>query len=951
MNLTVLQAIFKRDFISYFSNPTGYVFICVFVVLSAAAAFWPPEFFSSNLANLDQLTRWMPFTLLVFIPAITMSIWAEERRQGTDELLLTIPASDRDVVIGKYLASVAIFTVSLLFSMFAIYLVFSWGLGSPDVGLFIGTYVGYWFMGIAMLAIGMVASFLTSNLTVGFILGMLFNAPLAVFGVAELVVKDPVFAQAVKRWSAIEQFRDFEQGVISLAGISYFVSIAVVMLYVSMILIGRRHWSGSAEGGSLWGHYLVRTLSLLIVAGGINYFLSSHNAVRLDVTSENLNSLAPQTVKLVKDLADDEDVHRIKVEAFVSPNVPAEYAAQKRNLLSTITELASLSNGKIVAEVNEIENFSEDATRAERQYGIEAQRVTTSARGTRTPDEIYMGVAFSCGLDKVVVPFLDKGIPVEYELIRSIATVSKDKRMRVGVVKTDAPLFGGFSMQGPTQESLLITELKKQYEVVEVDPTKPITENFDVLLAVQPSSLAPEAMDNFVAAVKTGQPVAIFEDPFPLPTLWGGEVVGTAQEKRPGGGMMGMFGGGGPPAPKGDINQLWRLLGVEMYGDTIIWQDYNPQKQAGSFVDAQWIFIDEGLESQGAIDPFSPESPITNGLSQILYLYAGYLRTADGMKEAPLWLTTTGKETGTISYQDLEMAAQTQSMRLRRVPTGERYNIAAKIERTVEDDSASLLSGGDAAKEGDTAKEGEAAKEKAAAPGKSEIRAVVVADIDCLADPFFQIRSIGEDEDALVQWNFQNVTFVLNILDDLAKDDRFIEVRKRTRPHRLLTKIEEATAEHREKSNDEQQKFITDAQKEIDAARKEFTQKLDEIRNRKDLSRVELEQRLAREQIRLERIRDVKIRQLEAERDRQVRQNERDLAAQIRGVQDRYKFAAVILPPILPILLAAFVYFRRRQAEQEGVSKTRLRYGSAEATHDEAASAGTPKAARKKVKV
>ena len=160
MNTSVLFAVFRRNFVSYFANPTGYIFICVFVLLSSIAAFWPNDFFNANLANLDQLNKnpYLNFftIMLVFIPAITMGIWSDERRQGTDELLLTIPATDFDIVLGKYLAAVAIYTVALLFSLVCNFAVMKLLLGDPDAGLFLGTYAGYWAVGLAMLAVGMV---------------------------------------------------------------------------------------------------------------------------------------------------------------------------------------------------------------------------------------------------------------------------------------------------------------------------------------------------------------------------------------------------------------------------------------------------------------------------------------------------------------------------------------------------------------------------------------------------------------------------------------------------------------------------------------------------------------------------------------------------------------------------------------------------------------------------
>ncbi|QDU91686.1 ABC-type uncharacterized transport system [Pirellulimonas nuda] len=932
MNWTIIHAIFRRDFVSYFSNPTGYVFICVFVMLSSLAAFWPPEFFANNLANLDQLSTWMPFILLVFVPAITMSTWAEERRQGTDELLLTLPSTDVDVVLGKYLAAVAIFTVALLFSMVSVLLVFLYGLGEPDLGLYVGAYLGYWFVGLAMLSIGMVASFLTSNLTVGFILGMLFNAPLAIAGVADWVVKDPAMAQAVRRWSALEQFADFQRGVFTLSGAVYFLSIAAVMLYVSMILIGRRHWTGGADGASRGGHFLTRVVALLLVAGAANYALSNLGWGRADLSVEQLNSLSPKTKEMVRKLADDKDVRPIRVTAYVSPQVPSELAAQKRDLLATLRELQSISGGKVQVDVNQIETFSEEATYAERNFGIEARDVETTQRGARTREEVFLGAAFECGLDKVVIPFFDRGIPVEYEVVRSIATVAQQKRKRVGVVKTAASLLGGFNMQsmGQNEESQLVTELKKQYDVVEVDPAGPIADDYDVLLAVQPSSLRPEQLDNFVAAVKAGIPTAIFEDPYPV-TDFAATTVGTAQDNRPAGGPMAMF-GGGQAEPKGDISQLWRLLGVRFDGQQLVWQEYNPYPGAEAFTTPDWVYVDQ---DNGAEEPFNPANMISNGMKQVLFLFAGSVAPAPGSKLdfQPLAVTNEARS-GVMSYQEAEMAARSPNMARRSPPTRTTsYVIAAEISgKPPEEDSLSAdeVNTGELSEEDLKEEKPAGADSKEKEPATPPIKAVVVADIDCLSNIFFMIRALGDQEGSPVDWRFQNTTFVLNILDSLANDERFVDIRKRTREHRTLTLIEDATYEARKEALTERSEFSKEAEEQIELAQQKFREAIDEIRNRPGLSAQQKAVLVDQEQARRQRMLDVETNRLRQSAQRKTRQIERDLTAEVRGVQDFFKFTAVILPPILPILLAAIVFFHRRQAEQEGVAKERLRFHTAE---------------------
>ena len=581
MKWHVLDAVFKRNFVAYFSNPTGYVFICVFVLLGSLAAFWPPEFFNSNLANLDQLNRYLPSILLVFIPAITMSVWAEERRQGTDELLLTLPASDWEVVFGKYLATVGIYTVALMFSCICnLIILLRWG--TPDSGLFLSNYLGYWFVGLSMLSIGMVASFLTSNLTVGFILGLAFNAPLAVADQASAVM-GPQLASRVRGWSLAEQFSDFGRGVVSLSSIAFFLGIVAVCLYMSMVLIGRRHWTGRRDGAQMGLHYVARSLGLVAAAVGAVLLFRTLD-VRADLSNEQISSLSPDTRRLLGTLESDRP---IEIKAYVSPTVPEDDTQTRLTLLNMLRQFQRLGRGKVNVEVISTEPKTEAAALASQQFGIQPVTVLSRVRGTYREEEIFMGCAFTSGLEKVVVPFFDKGTPVEYELIRSVCTAAQQKRKRLGVLATDADLFGGFDMMGGQQRPRqpILDELEKQYDVVQVDASAPLTESYDVLLAVQPSSLGPEQMAHFVAAVQAGQPVAIFEDPLPVLMT---SVPGTSQPRRSPGGPMAMFQPQGGQ-PKGDIGPLWQTLGVRLAAGSgrpamgqmgsspyVVWQDYNP---------------------------------------------------------------------------------------------------------------------------------------------------------------------------------------------------------------------------------------------------------------------------------------------------------------------------------------------------------------------------------------
>jgi len=912
MNTKVLYAVFKRNFVGYLSNPTGYVFICVFVLLSSIAAFLPDDFFNANLANLDQLNRWFPLIMLVFIPAITMGIWADERRQGTDELLLTIPASDFVIVIGKAKAAVSIYTISLLFSLVCNLLILKY-LGTPDIGLFLCTYIGYWLVGVSMISIGMVASFLTSNLTVAYILGAIFCAPFIALQWIDTAPIPAETATLLKSFSIASQFELFGRGIVNFSSILYFVMVTATMLYLSMILIGRRHWTASRKYQGM-SHFAVRTVCLLAIGLSLVFIFRNHD-LRADLTEEKLSTLSPATVELLKNLKPE---HPVVIEAFLSPDVPETHIQTRHDIVALLDEIQSrCGNNVIVRRHFDMRPNTEAALIASQRFDIRPQEVSFASRGRRDQASIFLGVAFRSGLNTLVLPFIDRGLSVEYELVRALASVTDPRKKRIGILKTDAPLFGQFDMQTfrSMPSWMIVEELQKQYTVVEVDPTQPITERFDALLAVQPSAMGFAEIMYFVEAIASGQPTIIFEDPLPI---YARGVPGTSEPRQGGGNPMMMM---GRQPQKGSMEMLWQLLGVQIDGAQAVWQEYQPIRQLPQ-IPKGFVFLDQSLEKDRGISPFNRADAVTSALQYMMLPFPGrvteYIPLMGGggeRPESPLTVTpmlqTFHQPSGIVLARLIRQSPRSEWERAM-VAEADVQHLAVRIHGELPAPPAPEL------QEGETP----------VRPEPITIDVMLVADVDMLSDMLFNLRQLGNEPGSGINLDFDNVTFVLNAIDSIAGDERFLSIRSRRSTHRTLSKFDENTDAIRNATREKQRNLQKEFEDRVSAEEAELQKKMDQLRaefGRGTMNPEEAARRLAAAMMTAQKRLDSDRERMQRELLKELEKADVELNEHISLVQGRYKLRAVVLPPIPPLLIALTVFFVRRVRESGGVPVSRRR--------------------------
>lgn len=234
-----ITAILKKEFRSYFNSPIAYIFITFFLGISSWLFF--QSFFLVNQAEMRGFFGLMPWIFLFFIPAVTMKLWAEEKKIGTIEILMTLPIRDYEVVIGKFLACLALLAVTILLTLVVPFSVMY--LGNPDVGTLITGYIGLLLMGGAYIAIGFFASTLTENQIVAFIIGIAVCLTLLLIGEDIVLFKTPNWLFPIFSYLGLgAHYSSILRGVLDSRDIIYYLSVIAFFLYLSTLAIESRKW-------------------------------------------------------------------------------------------------------------------------------------------------------------------------------------------------------------------------------------------------------------------------------------------------------------------------------------------------------------------------------------------------------------------------------------------------------------------------------------------------------------------------------------------------------------------------------------------------------------------------------------------------------------------------------------------------------------------------------------
>lgn len=449
-------SITRKELSAYFGSPMALLFIGVFLAVTLLAFFWVDAFFDRGIADVRPLFRWMPVLLIFLVAALTMRQWSEEERSGTLEMLLTLPVSKVQLVLGKFLAVLTLVAVSLALTLFLPITVSL--MGRLDWGPVAGGYLAALLMAAAYAAIGLFISSRTDNQIVSLILTVLVGGLFYLVGTSTIV--DAVgrgLGQVFAALGSGSRFESIQRGVIDLRDLIYYLTLAGIFLVLNIVSLDRKRWSvGAVTAGYRRG---VTLTSALLVTNLIaaNVWLYPLSGLRLDLTSQREYSLSGATTTLLRGLAEP-----LTIRAYVSEKTHPLLAPLAPQLSDMLREYEIAGRGKVAAEVVDPTTDPEIEIEANQTYGIQPTPFQVAGRYESSLINAYFDVLVRYGDQSQVLNFRDL---IEVESLRDGAVDVRFGNLEYDLTSAVKKAVYGFqsvdtllaSLQNPARLTLYVT--------------------------------------------------------------------------------------------------------------------------------------------------------------------------------------------------------------------------------------------------------------------------------------------------------------------------------------------------------------------------------------------------------------------------------------------------------------------------------------------------------------
>jgi len=755
--------IFRRELKSYFESPVAYVFMIVFLLLTGFLTLSVNGFYERRIADLEPFFFWHPWVYLLLVPAATMGLWAEERRTGTIELLLTMPLTMTQAIIGKFLAAWLFIAMCVLLTAIPMIGTVVY-LGSPDPGAIVCGYLGSVLLAGAYVAVGMLASSLTRNQVISFVLA------LAACFVLLLAGWEPVtgfFSRWAPAWvvnavaalSFMPYFDAIKRGVVDLADVAYYASVMAFMLTAAHITLGERKTVAGIGRGT------VALLALFVILAAANV-ITRNLRLRADFTEEKLYSLSEGTRNMLATLEEP-----VTLKLFFNssnPRVPSGLRAYARQVEDLLTEYRLAAKGNVIVQKLDPKPDSDEEEWA-RKYGIAGQALEMFG------PPLYFGLVASAGNAEAALPGLDPRMQqmLEFNISRMIHQVTNPEKKVIGVISSlpvlgsAPPMMPGMPlMQQPQPAWIAFQELRKDYDVQMVEtPEDGIPATIDVLVVAHPKNLSPRAQFAIDQHVLRGGRAVILVDPMSVADQESGAAANPY----------------GMPQIDSDLSTLFKAWGVGYTPGTVL-ADFNAATPMRT--------PDGGIENSPVVvsytaAAFDKQNIMTAGLQTIRAAFAGTLQDQSGGKLTVTPLITASTQSGSVP----PMAARQGGRGIRESFTAapDPRHLALQFSGTFH----SAFPDGRPASENAEETKDEPPAADALKSGESTV--IVVADVDLLFNPIC-VEAVNFFGQTVHRPLNDNLAFFANVIDGLAGGSDLISIRSRQGFNRPFTRVDEIEA-------------------------------------------------------------------------------------------------------------------------------------------------------------